>query len=105
MSTKSNILEEAKKLAEAHRKMDPQTHVIRLYSDENDERIKLLEVSHEVATSGEKKYEPFFFENDVREGVTHPIEIILLSDEEWEEMLAGEKSLPDGWLPEGGIDI
>ena len=86
---------EAKALAESHRKMDSGTHIAKNFPSKDNGVIRLLEVSSSVATSG--IIEPFLFDKDIKNGLSHPCEIILLSDHEWDDVLNVQLHLPEGW--------
>jgi hypothetical protein len=89
------LLEIAKKLAEAHREADPATQTIKLFPPLHNQEIHLLEVSSTAPTSGEVL--PFRFAPDAESGVEYPSVVILLSPKEWEEVESGTLSLPEGW--------
>ena len=90
----SNIRNTARAVAESHHKMDEGTHTAK-YFPSNDNLIKILEVSSSVATSG--TIDPFLCDYDEKQDVHYRIEIILLSDEEWKDVLDKKLHLPEDW--------
>lgn len=95
MEKQVTIVDEAKEMVKSHVEMDPGTHIAKLYSGENDTCIKLLEVSDNVATSG--TVDTFYFESDLKNDITHPCFMILLSNEEWLDIQKGKLALPNDW--------
>ncbi len=95
MNTSNNdpIADVARKLAEAHRKADPETSAIYLSRDPKE--IRLVEVSNEALTTWEVL--PIGFDPDPDENIPYPSKIVLLSPEEWDEVKRGNLSLPESW--------
>ena len=87
--------EEARELAKIHQEIDGGTHIAMFFPSENEEELKMLEVSSSLATSGETN--PFFFEKNEKEGIMHNCSLILLSDQEWDDVCAERLSLPKNW--------
>ncbi len=100
---KSSLKAEAKLLANAHRKMDEGTHIIKLFPSRGNDVIQLLEVSTNVAISG--TIEPFYFDADKRDGVLRRCAMILLSDKEWADVQKKQLLLPEGWNMEQAVDL
>lgn len=92
---KPTIRDEAHALAEAHREMDAGTHIAKFFPTPANNVIQLLEVSSSVATSG--LIEPFSFAANPADGYSHRCVMLLLSDQEWNDVLANRLSLPSGW--------
>ncbi|MEN9577361.1 MAG: hypothetical protein RJA70_370 [Pseudomonadota bacterium] len=93
VNTMTPILDVARQLAEAHRKEDPTTKEIYLAEDGNE--VRLVEVSGSVGTSGEVL--PFRFAARPDKGIPYMSTVLLLSEEEWRLVKAGELHLPEGW--------
>ncbi|MEI6807595.1 MAG: hypothetical protein WCN95_02645 [bacterium] len=89
------ISQEAKVLASAHRKADPDTTLIKFFPSARSNEICLLEISKSAPTTGEVL--PFTFREDVSHGVDYPSTVILLSPQEWLELKGGKLALPEGW--------
>ncbi len=87
------IADVARKLAEAHRKADPETSAVYLSRDPKE--IRLVEVSNEVLTTWEVL--PIGFDADPDEDIPYPSKIVLLSPEEWDELKRGNLPLPESW--------
>jgi len=91
----STLVNEAKKLAAAHRANDPQTKVVMFFPNAQPNQICLLEVSDSAPTTGEVM--PFTFAADVPNGIQHSTTVILLSAQEWKDVQDGQLSLPPAW--------
>ena len=91
--SKKPIAEVAKTLAAAHQKEDPATTLVLLSN--NDEEVRLIEVSGSIGTTGEVL--PFRFAPSPKEGIDYPSVVILLSEEDWRRVEKGELKLPVGW--------
>lgn len=89
------ILNEAKKLANAHRGTDPATTIIKFFPAAQAGQICLLEVSAAAPTTGEVM--PFTFSADPSHGVNYPSTVILLSPDEWLKVRNGHLPLPPAW--------
>lgn len=89
------ILDEAQKLATAHRATDPETSVIKFFPTAQPGHICLLEVSGSAPTSGEVM--PFTFPPDAPHGIYSSSTVILLSPEEWLGVQNGKLPLPPTW--------
>lgn len=85
--------EVAADLARAHRQEDPATQAIYLAPGEDE--IRLVEVSGSLGTAGEVL--PFRFTARPDLGVPYPSVVVLLSIEEWNDLLKGKLHLPSGW--------
>jgi hypothetical protein len=85
----------AKKLAAAHKQEDPQTAEVYLFPDAQLADVRLLEVSGSAPRSGEVL--PFHFQARPDLGIDFSSTVILLSPDEWNEVMAGRLSLPAGW--------
>lgn len=85
----------AKELAQAHRKYDPATTLIKFFPSAQNGRIQLLEVSTSAPTTDEVL--PFGYGSDPANGVDYPSVVILLSPEEWQHVQDGKLALPVGW--------
>ena len=85
----------ATSLASAHRKEDPNTTEVFLFPDPQLANVRLLEVSRSAPRSGDVL--PFGFEPRPDLGVPFASTVILLSPDEWRDVLAGALSLPPGW--------
>lgn len=89
----------AKKLAEAHYRIDPSiTRIIRLIAPgregEPAEPVKLLEVNEETITGG---IMPIRFGPHPPSGIDFPSIIVEVRPEEFAQIRNGELTLPDGW--------
>lgn len=82
-------------LAAAHRKEDPKTSEIFLIPDPQFANVRLLEVSGSAPRSGDVL--PFSFTARPDLGIRFPSTVILLSPDEWKDVLAGKLSLPPDW--------
>ena len=87
------ITDVARKLAEAHRKADPET--LAIYLSRDPEEIRLVEVSNEILTTWAVL--PIGFDADPDEDIPYPSKIVLLSPEEWDEVNRGKLPLPESW--------
>lgn len=94
------LKEVAKELADAHRKSDPRTRIIKLFPSPKgrNREIRLLEVSDSVPKT--REILPFRFEADPAHGVDYPSVVILLHPEEWRSAQRRRGGPPKGW-PEG----
>lgn len=97
------ISQEATDLASAHRKADPDTTVIKFFPSARSNEICLLEVSKSAPTTGEIL--PFTFRKDASNGVDYPSTVILLSPQEWQELMTGKLALPEGWDLDTAEDV
>lgn len=88
-----SLLEVAARLAGEHRNEDPGTKWV--YLSEAPDEVRLVEVSASVGNSGEVL--PFRFGPDPALGIPFPSVVVLLSEEEWEQVRAGQLHLPPGW--------
>jgi hypothetical protein len=93
----------ALELADAHRRSDSSTTVIKWFPNAQQDQIRLLEVSSEAPTTGEVL--SFAFASDPASGVDYPSIVILLSPEEWQQVQRGKLSLPPGWDLSQASDI
>lgn len=89
------VLEVAQELAKAHRAEDPETREVFLASA--DDEVRLVEVSGAVGTTEGGKILPFRFVQRPDLGVPYDSAVVLLSPDEWQEVLAGRLPLPPGW--------
>lgn len=89
------IIEVARELADAHRKYDAQTHIIKYFPTPQEDKVLLLEVSDAAPTTGEIL--PFSFAAAPDYGVEYPSTVILLSPSEWESVLQQRLNLPQEW--------
>jgi len=87
------IPEVARELADAHRAEDPDTRSVFLARSERE--VRLVEVSGSVDSSGEVL--PFRFASRPDLGVPYPSVVLLLGEDDWRRVEAGELALPDGW--------
>lgn len=94
MTTAIKPKECAIELARAHREIDPSTLDAYLVS-EDDNLIRLVEVASSVPTTSE--FFPYAFTADPDHGVPYPSVLILVSPDEWESLIAGDRKLPQGW--------
>ncbi|MGH7271860.1 MAG: hypothetical protein ACREJ3_15630 [Polyangiaceae bacterium] len=85
----------AETLAAAHKKEDPQTGEVFLFPDAKLADVRLLEVSGSAPRSGDVL--PFHFEARPDLGIDFASTVILLSPDEWKDVLAGKLTLPAGW--------
>lgn len=85
----------AAELANAHRNEDPETSDIFLIPDPQFVNVRLLEVSGSAPRSGDVL--PFSFTARPDLGVQFASTVILLSPDEWKDVLAGKLSLPPDW--------
>jgi hypothetical protein len=92
-TTRKDILEEARILANSHKLIDPATSRIICYSKDTDTIIRLLEVSKEVPPSGCVFAVTFAPGN----GVGYPSSIILLNPSDYRKIKEGKLSLPEDW--------
>jgi hypothetical protein len=85
----------AKTLAAFHKQEDPQTAEVYLFPDAHLADVRLLEVSGSAPRSGDVL--PFHFQARPDLGIDFSSTVILLSPDEWKDVLAGKLSLPAGW--------
>jgi hypothetical protein len=85
----------ATSLAAAHRTEDPKTAEVYLFPDPQLADVRLLEVSGSAPRSGDVL--PFRFEPRPDIGVPFASIVILLSPDEWKDVLSGSLPLPPGW--------
>ncbi|OGQ11652.1 MAG: hypothetical protein A2138_09235 [Deltaproteobacteria bacterium RBG_16_71_12] len=90
-----DVMEVAQVLANAHRAEDPATTAVYLASDPRGSEVRLVEVSASVESTGEVL--PFRFRSSPEKGVPLESVVVLLSEDEWRRVQAGELHLPDGW--------
>jgi len=96
------LLDEAKSLADAHRKYDPETTVVKFFPS-NQEEVCLLEVSRAAPAIGEIL--PFRFSPDPKNGLPHPSVLILLHPDDWERVQRRDLCLPSEWDISGATDV
>lgn len=90
----------AKQLAMAHRDADAElTRVLMVTPSKHDDEIRLLEVTGSVGTTHEIL--PFTFAPQPDKGWNFAMSVILVSQEEYDDLQAGELDLPDDW---GSVD-
>jgi len=89
----TDVREATQKLAEMHFKNDPDTKLI--FSFPNNEKIRLMEITDSVGTTGEVF--SIEFGPDTNNSIPFASEIILISSEEWEMIQAERLSLPNSW--------
>lgn len=89
--TMPKIAQLAERLAKAHAAEDPKT--LAAFLAESEVEIRLVEVSASVGSIGSVL--PFRFA--ATEEVPLESIIILLSEDEWQRVLAGDLALPEGW--------
>lgn len=90
-----SVLDVAKKLAESHKKEDPETTDI--FVAEATDEVRLVEVSGSLGSTGSRAVLPFRFNARPDRDVDYPSVVVLLSPNEWKAVQAGELSLPSGW--------
>ena len=83
----------AQYLARAHRERDPRTSVIKLVPAESE--VRLVEVSPDAPSTGDVL--PVRFGSSPADEIDYPSVVVLLSPEEWQDVLEGRLSLPAGW--------
>ena len=88
-----SLREEAMILAEKHKQVDPATTTIILYSTDDDDIIKLLEVSRDVPSSGSV----FAVTYARGKGMNYICSVILLSPYDFKKVKDGKLSLPPDW--------
>lgn len=66
---------------------------IAVFSENNDSELRLVEVNEDALPTGQ--VEPFVFAPN--EELSLPIFIADVTPDEWEEICAGQISLPEGW--------
>jgi len=98
-----NIETVAKELADAHRKQDPNTQVIKLIRGGIENEIRLIEVSSDAPSTGEIL--PVRFRADRTRGVDYPSTLVLLSPEDWERVKTKRLPLPPGWELSSAEDL
>jgi hypothetical protein len=98
-----DLQKNAEELAQAHRKSDPLTKVIKFFPGSTTNEIRLLEVSDSAPTAGEVL--PFSFRSDPSNGVDYLSTVILLSMQEWKQIQEGQLHLPQGWDITGAMDL
>ena len=93
----------AQNLAEAHRKADTATSVIKFLPVPDNDEIRLLEVSSNSPTLGEIL--PFRFDASVANKVYYPSVIVLVNPSEWQDIQDGKLHLPSGWDIETAVQL
>ncbi len=96
-----NMLESAYFQARNHKCQDPNT--LHIFYFPHEQYIRLLEVTPDVATTGEVF--PFRFAERPEWHLYYQSCITLLSPEEWEMVLDGRLKLPEGWDKETAQDL
>lgn len=86
--------ETAQDLANAHRRVDPETTIL-LLPDPAQAEIRLIEVSPRSPASGDVIPFPFAARPDL--GISYRSVVILLNPSEWQGVEAGRLPLPQGW--------
>jgi len=81
----NKLIDVAKALAESHRKADRKTTDVLLSPDRTGQEIRLVEVSEAAPTTNEVI--PFRFGADPASGVDYPSVVILLSTQEWQDVI------------------
>jgi hypothetical protein len=97
------LQETAVLLADEHRKVDPDTKVIKFFPDKSGAMVRLLEVSSATPTLGQ--ISPFAFNADPKGGIDHPSVVILVSVDEWTDIQAKRLSLPSDWDLAAATDL
>lgn len=93
MSSMMDVRDATQKLAESHFENDPDTKLI--FSFPNSEKIRLIEVTDSVGTTGEVF--SIEFGPDTNNLIPFSSEIILISPEEWDMIQDKRLSLPPPW--------
>lgn len=97
---KDELYEKKKKIAEklvaAHFQFDKAMKEALVSLSDSDDTIRLLEVTNSVPeTTGE--LEDFYFQPAPADGIDCPSAVILVSENDWERVKKGEKSIPESW--------
>jgi hypothetical protein len=90
-----SVFDVAKKLAEDHKKEDPETTDV--FVAEATDEVRLIEVSGSLGPTAPRAVLPFRFNARPDKGVDYPSVVVLLSPSEWEAVQRGELELPEGW--------
>ena len=97
-ATAAHLQSLASRHAKAHLDGDPA--VVSVYwfpTDPNEREVRLLEVTTEPPLNG-RDLEPISFGVDTQSPSAHVLSIIDCSEDEIGLVLAGEQSLPSGWV-------
>lgn len=89
------VLEVAEDLARSHRREDPATRAIYLAPAPGNDEVRLVEVSGSLGSAGEVL--PFRFTARPDQDIPYPSVVVLLSIDEWQDLLDGKLKLPPGW--------
>ncbi len=89
----NEITNEAKTLAEAHRKFDPSTTDILFFDSASHDMIRLLEISSDLPPCG--CLFPVSFEP--AEGMKYPSTVIVVAQEDFDKLKANKINLPQDW--------
>jgi len=87
--------ETARALVAAHYQNDAQMRMARIFLSEQDDLIRLLEVTDAVPSS--EVLCPFFFAPSRAAGVAFPSSVILVNSRDWRAIVAGKLKLPQDW--------
>ena len=87
--------ETARALVAAHYQKDDQMRIARIFLSEQDDIIRLLEVTDAVPHSG--VLSPFSFAPARQYGVDFPSSVILVNSRDWKAIVAGKLKLPQDW--------
>lgn len=93
MANAKSISDVAKELADEHRREDPETESV--YLAEALDEVRLVEVTDAVGTTNEVL--PFRFAAQPQLGIDYPSVVVLVSRQEWADLVAGRLNLPKGW--------
>jgi hypothetical protein len=85
-------LETARRLADAHRRADPETVAVLLDPDPERREIRLVEVTRSAPPTGEPLAVGFLARPDL--GVAFLSTVVLLSPAEWDAVAEGRLALP-----------
>lgn len=89
----STIQAQAKVVALAHRKSDPE--IVAVYVVPDTDEVRIVEVSRSIGTTGELV--PFRFSGRKHSDLPLDTVLVLVSEEEYELLKSGALDLPEGW--------
>ena len=95
--------ETAKELIAAHYKNDVQMKKAKLFLSKQDSVIRILELTAGVPATDAPS--PFSFDAALSQGIPYPSSVILVNQQDWDKIQAGQLKLPARWNLKHSLDM
>ena len=93
----------AKRLIESHYTNDSKMKSARLFLSDQDDVIRILELTDAVPSCDELS--PFSFAPAKQYGIAFPSSVILVNSKDWEKIAKHKLALPSGWDEDKAQDV